>query len=199
MLVLLVFVAGGGVAFFLIRNDTASKADTPLSVPSSVEPASIQFKLKQVTPTTIGPPGKIDQPMQQAAQGVESALAQFYDQAFLTKKNWQKADYAPAWASIVPESRAAAVKDENLLTLGKGAPGTFSQVAFDGGDVSVQVLLDQNSQPKSAIAAVHFSATAKEQNGSTMAVRSVGRYFLRPEGDRWVIFGYQVRRKDKQK
>ena len=64
--------------------------------------------------------------------------------------------------------------------------------------MSVQVLLDGNSQPKSAIASVHFNATAKETSGSTMAVRSVGRYFLQPEGDTWSIYGYQVRRKDKQ-
>ena len=123
---------------------------------------------------------------------------QFYDQAFLTKSNWSSANYDPAWASFVAESRSAATKNESLLTLGKDAPSTYSAVGFDNGDVSVQVLLDQNSQPKSAIAAVHFNATAKDQNGSTTAVRSVGRYFLRPEGDRWVIYGYQVRRKDKQ-
>ena len=200
MLFLLVLVAGGGVGFFLVRNDTASRADEqPGGIPTSVAAASIvNLKIKQVTPTTIGPPGQVDGPSEAAAKGVERALSQFYEQAFIVKSNWDQANYAPAWASFLPESRAAAARDENLLTLGKDAPSTYSQVGFDNGDVSVQVLLDGNSQPKSAIASVHFNATAKETSGSTMAVRSVGRYFLQPEGDTWSIYGYQVRRKDKQ-
>jgi hypothetical protein len=205
MAVLLVVVAGGAVAFFLLRNDTAGNAQTPqgtptIPVPSSVAAATINFHLKQVTPTTIGSPGsKTDQSSQKAAQDVTKSLAQFYEQAFLTKDNWDQANYGGAWASVVPESRAAAQRDENLLTLGKDAPSTYSSVAFDSGDVSVQVLLDDNAHPQSAIASVHFNASAKEQSGSTMAVRSVGRYFLRPEGDKWMIYGYQIRRKDKQK
>jgi hypothetical protein len=203
--VVLVVVAGGGVAFFLIRNDQAGNAqDRPgssptISVPPSVAAATINFHLKQVTPTTIGNPGaKADASSTKAADDVDKALAQFYEQAFLTKDNWDQADYSPAWASVVPESRAAAQHDEDLLTLGKDAPSTYSSVAFDNGDVSVQLLLDENSQPKSAIASVHFNANAKEQSGGTTAVRSVGRYFLRPEGDKWMIYGYQIRRKDKQ-
>jgi hypothetical protein len=205
VLVLLILVAGGGVAFFLLRNDTAGNAQEhaagspTMTVPSNVARASIDFKLKQVTPTTIGNPGQqTSQSSEDAAKDVENSLAQFYDQAFLTKDNWDRADYSAAWASIVPESRAAAQKDEDLLTLGKSAPSTFSSVAFDGADVRVQVLLDGNSQPRSAIASVHFNATAKEKSGSSMAVRSVGRYFLRPESGTWMIYGYQIRRKDKQ-
>jgi hypothetical protein len=205
-LVLLVVVAGGGVAFFLFRNDTAGNAQEPppgsptITVPSSVAAPTIDFRLKQVTPTTIGnPPAQTGESSQKAANDVTKALAQFYEQAFLTKDNWDQADYAAAWASVVPESRAAAQRDVDLLTLGKDAPSTYSSVAFGTGDVSVQVLLDDNAQPKSAIASVHFNANAKEKNGSTRAVRSVGRYFLRPEGDKWMIYGYQIRRKDKQK
>jgi len=206
VLVLLIVVAGGGVAFFLLRNDQAGNAEEhapgspTITVPSSVAAATINFHLKQVTPTSIGTPGQqADQSSQKAADDVTDALAQFYEQAFLTKDNWNQADYAAAWASVVPESRAAAQRDEDLLTLGKDAPSTFSSVSFDNGDVSVQVLLDENSQPRSAIAAVHFNAEAADQDGSTTAVRSVGRYFLRPEGDRWMIYGYQIRRKDKNK
>jgi hypothetical protein len=207
VLVVLIVVVGGGVAFFLLRNDTAGNAQEPsaggsptISVPSNVAAPTINFHLKQVTPTTIGAPGSdVDQASQKASQDVTQALAQFYEQAFLTKANWSKADYAPAWASVVAESRNAAQRDEDLLTLGKDAPNQYSTVAFDNGDVSVQLLLDENSQPKSAIASVHFNATAKDKDGSTTAVRSVGRYFLRPEGSKWMIYGYQVRRKDKQK
>ncbi|MFL5767410.1 MAG: hypothetical protein ACJ758_06140 [Actinomycetota bacterium] len=205
VLVLLIVVAAGGVAFFLLRNDTASNAQehtagTPtIAVPSSVAAATINFHLKQVTPTTIGTPAsKADESSQKAANDVTDSLAQFYEQAFLTKDNWDQADYSAAWASVVEESRAAAQHDENLLTLGKDAPNTYSSVAFDNGDVSVQVLLDDNAQPKSAIASVHFNAEAKQKDGGTTAVRSVGRYFLRPEGGRWMIYGYQIRRKDKQ-
>ena len=204
-LVLLVVVAGGGVAFFLLRNDTAGNAQEPppgsptITVPTSVAAPTINFRLKQVTPTTIGNPGsQTGASSQKAANDVENALAQFYEQAFLTKDNWDQADYAAAWASVVPESRAAAQRDVNLLTLGKDAPSTYSSVAFGNGDVSVQVLLDENAQPKSAIASVHFNAEAKQTDGGTTAVRSVGRYFLRPEGDMWMIYGYQIRRKDKQ-
>ena len=206
VLVLVIVVAAGGVAFFLFRNDTAGNAQEhhqgspTITVPSSVAPATINFRLKQVTPTTIGNPGsKTDASSQTAANDVKDALAQFYEQAFLTKDNWSQADYAAAWASIVPESRAAAQRDVDLLTLGKDAPSTYSSVAFGSGDVSVQVLLDENAQPKSAIASVHFNAEAKQKDGGSTAVRSVGRYFLRPEGDKWMIYGYQIRRKDKQK
>ncbi len=205
VLVLVIVVAAGGVAFFLFRNDTASNAQEhpqgspTITVPSSVAAATINFHLKQVTPTTIGNPGsKTDASSQKAATDVKDALAQFYEQAFLTKDNWSQADYAAAWASLVPESRAAAQRDVDLLTLGKDAPSTYSSVAFDSGDVSVQVLLDENAQPKSAIASVHFNAEAKQKDGGSTAVRSVGRYLLRPEGDKWMIYGYQVRRKDKQ-
>jgi hypothetical protein len=205
VLVLVIVVAAGGVAFFLFRNDTAGNAQEhhqgspTITVPSSVAPATINFRLKQVTPTTIGNPGsKTDASSQTAANDVKDALAQFYEQAFLTKDNWSQADYAAAWASIVPESRAAAQRDVDLLTLGKDAPSTYSSVAFGSGDVSVQVLLDENAQPKSAIASVHFNAEAKQKDGGSTAVRSVGRYFLRPEGDKWMIYGYQIRRKDKQ-
>jgi hypothetical protein len=205
-LVLLIVVAGGGVAFFLLRNDTAGNAQEPppgsptITVPTSVAAPTINFRLKQMTPTTIGNPGsQTDESSQKAASDVEKALAQFYEQAFLTKDNWDQADYSAAWASVVEESRAAAQRDVDLLTLGKDAPNTYSSVAFDNGDVSVQVLLDDNAQPKSAIASVHFSAEAKQKDGGTTAVRSIGRYFLRPEGDKWMIYGYQIRRKDKQK
>jgi hypothetical protein len=205
-LVLLIVVAGGGVAFFLLRNDTAGNAQEPppgsptITVPTSVAAPTINFRLKQMTPTTIGNPGsQTDESSQKAANDVEKALAQFYEQAFLTKDNWDQADYSAAWASVVEESRAAAQRDVDLLTLGKDAPNTYASVAFDNGDVSVQVLLDDNAQPKSAIASVHFSAEAKQKDGGTTAVRSIGRYFLRPEGDKWMIYGYQIRRKDKQK
>jgi hypothetical protein len=205
VLVLLILVAAGGVAFFLFRNDTTSNAQEhppgspTITVPSSVAAPTINFRLKQVTPTSIGNPGsKTDEASQKAANDVTDALAQFYEQAFLTKDNWSQADYAAAWASVVEESRAAAQRDVDLLTLGKDAPSTYSSVSFDNGDVSVQVLLDENAQPKSAIASVHFSAEASKKDGGRTAVRSVGRYFLRPEGGKWMIYGYQIRRKDKQ-
>jgi hypothetical protein len=198
--VLAVAVIGAGGYLLLNPTSDPTNPDGPQGETTpSVAPAKIDFRLKQVTSSTIGTPSGTDTAQQKAATGVQAALAQFYEQAFLIKANWDKANYAPAWASFVPESRQAATQDENLLTLGKDAPGTFSSVGYDSGDVSVQVLVDQQSQPKSAIAAVHFNATAHEQSGGTMTVRSVGRYFLRPEGDRWEIYGYQIRRKDKQK
>jgi hypothetical protein len=201
--ILVIAVIGAGGYLLISSNSDSPDADghtggskgeeTP-----SVAAATIDLRLKGVTSSTIGTPDGTDAAQQKAARGVRAALAQFYEQAFLVKGNWDEANYTPAFASFVPESRQAATQDENLLTLGKDAPTTFSSVGYDNGDVSVQVLVDEQSQPKSAIAAVHFNATAQEQNGGTMAVRSVGHYFLRPEGDRWEIYGYQIRRKDKQ-
>jgi hypothetical protein len=201
VVVVLVIGGAGTGAYFLLQKDsgsTGSGSTTPIAVPTDVPEASIDFDLKQVTASTIGSPRDPDGPAEKAAEGVRDSLAQYFEQAFLTQENWDKADYAAAWASFVPESRQAAASDESLLTLGPEAPGTYSAVGFDKGDVTVEVLVDQQGKPRSAIAGVHFNATAKEQGGGTMAVRSVGRYFLRPEGPDWSIYGYQVRRKDKE-
>jgi hypothetical protein len=197
---LLVLVAIGAGGYFVFLNNPTTDASEGGPTTGSTSPipaAKIDFRLKQVSSATIGSPKDPEKPAGKAAEGVRAALAQYYEQAFLMKNNWSSASYAPAWASFVPESRQAATQDENLLTLGKEAPDTFSSVGFDSGDVSVQVLVDEQSKPQSAIAGVHFNATAKEQSGGTMAVRMVGRFFLRPEGDGWEIYGYQVRRKDK--
>jgi len=134
-----------------------------------------------------------------AVRSIRVALTRMYRLAFLVPAAWQHDRYGPIYRFFAGDARASARSHTRLLTLGPDASRLFDRVVSAHGTLNVQVLLDRGGHPFTAVARADFRARAARTGGGTTMLRSIGSYFLRPSSHGWLIFGFQVHRKDRPK
>ncbi len=131
-----------------------------------------------------------------AVRNIRDEMSRMYRLAFLDPADWRHDRYGPAFQLFTGDARETARKHVTLLTLGRDAGKRFSAVASAHGTLKIQVLLSRGGHPFTAVATADFRARAVRASGGTTLVHSLGSYFLRPSKHGWLIFGFQVHRKD---
>ena len=133
---------------------------------------------------------------QEVANEVGKTMTALYTEAFLDPKNWRDGSYDDVWPAFDEGSRTSAEQDGETLTLGATAGDTYDKVTRPQGWVKVKVLLNKDDQPSTAVAIVKFTAYGTGKDGTFTQIVSNGQYFLRPNGDGWTVYAFQVRRGD---
>lgn len=134
----------------------------------------------------------------EAAGQIKLVLSQLYSRTFLDPANWREGAYDDAWALFVPKAAEAARADEATLSLGPDAGAAYDSVKPAGGSIKLSLLMDETGIPFTAVATVKFAAKVTEADGDVEVLVSAGEYFLRPVGESWRIFGYEIERKSRE-
>jgi hypothetical protein len=133
-----------------------------------------------------------------AAAGVTTAMTTLYTEAFLDPANWRNGSYDEVWPVFVENALGPAQQDASTLTVGGGG-GTFDTITQPKGRLNVKVLLNDKDQVATAVAIVKFSAVGTRKDGKLTVFHSTGQYFLRPGGDGWQVYSFDVKRDDQVK
>jgi hypothetical protein len=197
--VLLAGAAAVVVALVLLGNDPGPSAPAGSNATEIVEPApAFTFRLVSVERVSSGEGSDAGPVAREAAGQIKLVLSQLYSQTFLDPANWREGTYEGAWALFAPKAAEAARADEATLSLGPDAGTAYDSVKPAGGSLKLSVLMDEAGDPFTAVATVKFAAKATETDGDVVVLVSTGEYFLRPVGDSWRIFGYEIERKTRE-
>jgi len=191
----------GPVAVSSGASPTVSPTPTiPISpVPPAPPTPSFEFRLLKFAPVRGSTRTRLNvvrEVTRRAVHNIRDELGRMYRLAFLDPAGWQQARYAPVFRFFAGDARTSARGHVRLLTLGPDAGRRFERVTVPGGSLKVKVLLDRGGHPVTAVANASFHARATELEGGMVLVRSEASYFLRPSKRGWLIFGFEVRRKD---
>jgi hypothetical protein len=156
------------------------------------------FKVTKAIPflVTDGESAQFAGRAEEVANEVGKTMKTLYTEAFLDPKNWRDGSYDEVWPAFDEGSRATAEQDGETLTLGASAGDTYDKVTRPQGWIKVKVLLNRDDQPSTAVAIVKFTALGTGKDGTYTQIVSKGQYFLRPGGDGWTVYAFQVRRGD---
>jgi hypothetical protein len=192
----LVVLVAAGIAFFALRGGGPSDTIPTNTVDDSIP--TFDFATGKVAAVTVA---KDDGSGSQAAAdrtatAVTKTMTALYTEAFLDPANWRAGSYDNIWTLFDEGSRSTAQQDAETLTLGAAAGDTFDTVDQPRGRMTVRVLLDEKSQPVTAVAVVSFAAVGDRTDGKLTAIRSVGQFFLRPTSDGWRVSSFSVDRHD---
>jgi hypothetical protein len=176
---------------------------TPAATRSTSAPAkapAFDFRVLKFTPVRGSPRTRVKVVRERtrgAVRHIRDELGRMYRLAFLDPADWQHDRYGRAFRFFAGEARTAALRHATLLTLGPDAGRRFERVASARGTLKIRVLLDRGGHPFTAVATADFRARAVRTAGGATLVHSLGSYFLRPSRHGWLIFGFQVHRKDR--
>jgi hypothetical protein len=134
-----------------------------------------------------------------AASEVKTAMTTLYTEAFLDPANWRDGSYDEVWPVFFDNAIGPAQQDASTLTVGAGGGDTFTKIAEPKGRLNVKVLLNDKDQVATAVAIVRFSAVGTRSDGKLTVFHSSGQYFLRPGGDGWQVYSFDVKRADQVK
>jgi hypothetical protein len=191
--VVVVAVLGGG-AYFLL-----SDGKVPIPFVDNPPPVTFTFEdVKVEAATTSHTKGTLpEKRADKAGEQVATVLSSLYTVAFVEDDYW--GDYGDAWSLFEETAAQQAEADLPTLTLGPQASDLYEKIdASPASSLTITVLTDRHDQPISAIAQVLFEADAKLRNGGTSAITSEGSYFLRPSGDEWLIYAYEMDRNEEE-
>jgi hypothetical protein len=134
-----------------------------------------------------------------AAGEVKTAMTTLYTEAFLDPANWRDGSYDEVWPVFLDSAVGPAQQDVSTLTVGSGGGEAYTKIADPKGRLNVKVLLNDKDQVATAVAIVKFSAVGTRKDGKLTVFRSSGQYFLRPGGDGWQVYSFDVKRADQTK
>jgi len=176
---------GAGAWWFFLREGA------PISIGEPDHPVpEFSFDLSKVNGTAPG--GEVPaQEVQGAAGSIRETLDMMYVAGFVDPSKWQDGAFPEVLEQFDEGAGERAAADLPSLSLGAEA----IQVAFVDpvvGTMKVRVLLDGEQQPAGAVATTRFVADGELDDGQPMFVIHRGTYYLRPDGGRWLISGYEV-------
>jgi hypothetical protein len=188
-----VAVLGGG-AYLLLSGGK-------VEIPFVDSPPPVTFTFDDVTvaaaPTSTNKGSLPERRADKAGEQVATVLNSLYTVAYVEDDYW--GDYGDAWSLFEDDAAQQAESDLPTLTLGPQAGDLYEKVAASpSSTLAITVLTDRRDQPISAIAQVVFEAEAKLRGGGASAITSEGSFFLRPSGDEWLIYAYEVDRNEEE-
>jgi hypothetical protein len=139
----------------------------------------------------------VPQSAKTAAKDIKTTMTTLYTEGFLDPANWRDGSYDEVWPLFVDNASGPAQQHASTLTVGTGGGDTFTKIADPNGRLSVRVLLNAKNDVATAVAIVDFTAVGTRKDGKLTMFHSVGQYFLRPGGDGWQVYSFDVRRNDK--
>jgi hypothetical protein len=123
-------------------------------------------------------------------------MTELYKEAFLDPANWRDGSYDEVWPVFLDSAVGPAQQDVATLTVGSGGGEAYTKIADPKGRLNVKVLLNDKDQVATAVAIVKFSAVGTRKDGKLTVFHSSGQYFLRPGGDGWQVYSFDVKRDD---
>ncbi|MGH2674087.1 MAG: hypothetical protein ACRDKA_09130 [Actinomycetota bacterium] len=183
--VLVVVALGAGTWWFFLRDG----APIQLGEPEHPIP-DFSFDLSKVNGTAPG--GEVQaQEVRGAADGIRETLDAMYVAGFVDPSKWEGGTFPEVLEQFEGSAAERASADLAFLTLG----GEADQVAFVEpavGTLKIRVLLGEDRAPAGAVATTRFVGDGEFDDGAALFVIHRGTYYLRPDGDRWLITGYDV-------
>ncbi|MDQ4004939.1 MAG: hypothetical protein M3135_01390 [Actinomycetota bacterium] len=178
-----VLVAGTAVWFLLFREGGL--------IPDGEHPvADFQFQFGKVGGSSVGEPAPEDE-IRRTAAGIRRTLDAMYLAGFLDPDKWEGGEFPEVLDAFAEGTRQQASRDIGNLSLGGDAP----QIEFMDparSRLNVRILIDAEGTPTGAVADSHFSAKGQLKRGGPVFAIHDATYFLRPDGRRWLIVGYDV-------
>ncbi len=170
----------GAAAWFLLGGDG------PLGRPS----ADFSFELGKVGGSPIAEKAS-DSEMEEAAAEVRETLDALYLVGFIDSGKWEGGTFPELYEAFAPKLEPRVRKELPDLSLGSDA-AKIDTVDPISGRLSIRFLVDEESELIAATARTIFAANAVAKDGGNVAIQHDGTYYLQPEGDRWLINGYDV-------
>jgi hypothetical protein len=184
-ILLLLGAAGAAGWYFFLREGA------PIRVfQEEHQVPDFSFQLGKVNGASVEG-GAPEHELQDAAQGVLEAMDRLYIAGFIDPGKWEDGVFPEALEQFDRAAADQAQADLAYLTLG----GEAAQVEFVEpvvGKMDIRFLLDSGREPAAAVATTRFVADGELKEGGAMFVLHDGTYYLRPDGGRWVIVGYDV-------
>ena len=132
---------------------------------------------------------------EQTGAEITPTIDDLFTNAFLDPSNWREGNYEEVFAAFAPGALPAAQQNVDTLTLGATAGDVFEKVRPNRSSLQYRVLFDQDGNPDTAVVRFTFNATAKLQDGTSLAIVSSGQLFLQ-DLDGWKITAFDVVRSD---
>jgi hypothetical protein len=175
----------GAAAWFLLLRDggvLGGGGDHPV--------ADFSFTFGKVAGTAVGEKASEDV-LQDAAEGVRETLDAMYVAGYIDPSKWEEGTYPEVIEAFAGPAQKQAAAEISSFSLG----GEYGRVEFvdpEKGRLNVRVLVDPDGVPTGAVATTTFGAAGELTDGRKIEVTHVGTYYLHPDGDRWLIVGYDV-------
>jgi hypothetical protein len=184
----------GVVALLVVAGSLLLGGDGSLIDGNHAGPGEFSFELKKVrvVPITRTPPADLQDEAEEAGVGVKATMDELYFRAFVDTGSWS--DYTAAFDLFEEQAAARAEADTDVLTLGSTANEDYETLEPRPGALRIVVLADRKDAPVRAVAEVEFKADADLKDGTSTVLTSSGSFFLRREGEKWLIFAYRVDR-----
>jgi hypothetical protein len=183
---ILVLGAIGTGAWFLFLRPGA-----PISIAGEPEVPEFSFNVIRVKGDSTA--GTIDgDDLRSPAEAVRETLDALYVAGYVDPGKWEDGAFPEALEQFSEDARRQAEKDLDQFTLG-GDARHLSSVQPVNGRLDVEFLADGDGNPIGAVAEAVFAANARAKSGGNVSMQHEATYYLVPDGDRWVIMGYDVR------
>ena len=148
----------------------------------------------QAAPVSHTPPSELRDAAREAGTAIKETMDELYFRAFVDPSSW--GDYGAAFELFDGRAAERAEADGEILTLGPTADDVFESLDRTRGTLAISVLTDRRDVPVTAVAEVRFLADARQTDGTSTQVVSIGSFFLREVDGEWRIFAYRVNRED---
>ncbi len=166
----------------------------------SEETPEFDFTLDKVTDTPTQPGAaltvKATAEDQKVADHLAKQLSLFYKAAFLDPANWKDGTYESAFELFDQHAMPDAKANVEVLTAGKDAGSTYSDIQPGFSHFNVRVLTGEKGKILSASALVEFRALGTLAAGGQRTFISKGTYFLNNVEGEWFINGFDIDRED---
>jgi hypothetical protein len=183
---ILILGAVGAGAWFLFLREGA-----PIPLTESAEVADFSFDLIRVKGDS--PAGNLDpDDLQDQAESVKETIDALYVAGYVDPSKWEGGTFPEVLDQFAEQARRQAKRDLDQLTLGDDS-ANVTDVRPVNGRLEVKFLADGEGTPVGAVAEALFAANATAKSGGPVSMQHDGTYYLRPDGDRWLIIGYDVR------
>lgn len=183
---ILVLAAVGTGAWFLFLREGA-----PIPLTESAEVPDFSFELIRVKGDS--PAGNLDpDDLQDQAASVKETMDALYVAGYVDPEKWEGGKFPEVLQQFAESARRQAERDLDQFTLGQDADH-IAMVQPINGRLEVKFLADGEQDPIGAVAVTVFAANATLKGGGPAAIQHDGTYYLQPDGDRWLIIGYDVR------
>jgi hypothetical protein len=157
------------------------------------DPDTPEFTFELIRVKGDSPDGRVDgDSLQDEAEAVRETLDALYIAGYIDPDKWKNGRFPEALDQFAPSTRRQARRDIDQFTLGSDAK-EINSVEPINGRLEVEFLADRKQTAVGAVAETVFAANGTLRAGGPMAVQHDGTYYLRPDGDRWLIIGYDVR------
>jgi hypothetical protein len=157
------------------------------------EPDRPEFTFELIRVKGDSPNGRVDgDSLQEEAEAVRETLDALYAAGYIDPEKWKNGRFPEALDQFAPSARRQARRDIDQFTLGSDAK-EIDAITPINGRLEVEFLEDGKQTAIGAVAETIFAANGTLKAGGPMAVQHDGTYYLRPDGDRWLIIGYDVR------